>query len=258
MTSPSRSPTAPAWARRYGNSSCPACWRPWMPGSPRPRRGTGPPGLPAGPVRRRDLPPRDCLAGQADAPGPVRRTSHHGRVRLRRQPEAARRADPRPRRPAVAARRRVGHPLLARSGSARAISPRPSATSRSGTAPRPGSSRPAAPSPTWPAGTPTAPGTRRLRELTRPAVLILDDFGMRELTAAQADDLYELITERAGKSLVLTSNRTPAKRTCSREPVAGSAETARVQERWTGLTRPGVSAQAMVAGSLPGSMRSAR
>ena len=50
---------------------------------------------------------------------------------------------------------------------------------------------------------------KRLRELTRPAVLILDDFGIRELTAAQADDLYELITERAGGSLVLTSNRAP-------------------------------------------------
>jgi len=51
---------------------------------------------------------------------------------------------------------------------------------------------------------------RRLAELTRPAVLVLDDFGMRELTAPQADDLYELITERAGKSLILTSNRAPA------------------------------------------------
>jgi len=51
---------------------------------------------------------------------------------------------------------------------------------------------------------------KRLRELTRPAVLILDDFGMRELTAAQADDLYELITERASRSLILTSNRAPA------------------------------------------------
>jgi DNA replication protein DnaC len=51
---------------------------------------------------------------------------------------------------------------------------------------------------------------RRLAELTRPAVLVLDDFGMRELTAAQADDLYELITERAGRSLILTSNRAPA------------------------------------------------
>jgi DNA replication protein DnaC len=50
---------------------------------------------------------------------------------------------------------------------------------------------------------------RRLRELARPPGLILDDFGMRELTARQADDLYELINERAGKSLVLTSNRSP-------------------------------------------------
>jgi DNA replication protein DnaC len=52
---------------------------------------------------------------------------------------------------------------------------------------------------------------RRLREYTRPAVLILDDFAMRELTAAQADDLYELISERAaaGHSLILTSNRSP-------------------------------------------------
>jgi DNA replication protein DnaC len=32
---------------------------------------------------------------------------------------------------------------------------------------------------------------KRLAELTRPAVLVLDDFGMRELTAPQADDLYE-------------------------------------------------------------------
>jgi DNA replication protein DnaC len=51
--------------------------------------------------------------------------------------------------------------------------------------------------------------TRRLRELARPAVLVLDDFAMRELTPAQADDLYELINERAGRSLILTSNRSP-------------------------------------------------
>lgn len=52
---------------------------------------------------------------------------------------------------------------------------------------------------------------KRLAELTRPDLLILDDFAMRELTAAQADDLYELISERsqAGRSLVLTSNRAP-------------------------------------------------
>ena len=55
---------------------------------------------------------------------------------------------------------------------------------------------------TWP---------RRLAELVTPAVLILDDFAMRELTAQQADDLYELISERAqaGRSLITTSNRNP-------------------------------------------------
>jgi DNA replication protein DnaC len=55
---------------------------------------------------------------------------------------------------------------------------------------------------TWP---------RRLAELARPDVLILDDFAMRELTAQQADDLYELISERTqhGRSLITTSNRSP-------------------------------------------------
>jgi DNA replication protein DnaC len=32
---------------------------------------------------------------------------------------------------------------------------------------------------------------------------------MRELTAKQADDLYELATERANRSMILTSNRAP-------------------------------------------------
>jgi DNA replication protein DnaC len=52
---------------------------------------------------------------------------------------------------------------------------------------------------------------QRLAELTRPQVLILDDFAMREYTAQQADDLYELISERtqAGRSLITTSNRNP-------------------------------------------------
>jgi DNA replication protein DnaC len=47
----------------------------------------------------------------------------------------------------------------------------------------------------------------RLRSWTRPAVLILDDFAMREFTPSQADDLYELITERTNKSLIITANR---------------------------------------------------
>lgn len=49
----------------------------------------------------------------------------------------------------------------------------------------------------------------RLRRWARPDVVILDDFAMREFTGPQADDLYELITERAGRSLILTSNRRP-------------------------------------------------
>ena len=52
---------------------------------------------------------------------------------------------------------------------------------------------------------------KRLAELVRPAVLILDDFAMREHTPAQADDLYELVSSRAaaGKSLIITANRAP-------------------------------------------------
>ncbi len=47
----------------------------------------------------------------------------------------------------------------------------------------------------------------RLRRWVRPGLLILDDFAMRECTVAQADDLYELVSERAGRSIVLTANR---------------------------------------------------
>ena len=53
---------------------------------------------------------------------------------------------------------------------------------------------------------------RRLRDYTRPGLLILDDFALRELTAGQADDLYELLSERAASNrpVVITSNRVPA------------------------------------------------
>lgn len=50
----------------------------------------------------------------------------------------------------------------------------------------------------------------RLKKLARPELLVLDDFAMRDFTAAQADDLYELITERQNRgAMVLTSNRSP-------------------------------------------------
>ena len=117
-----------------------------------------------------------------------------------RLPQAARRPDPRPRRPA-----------LARTPASPSFSTGPSASARA-TSPRPWR--------TWPSahgaetrflktsrilahlagGRADRTWDKRLRELTRPPSWILDDFAMRELTAAQADDLYELITERAGRS----------------------------------------------------------
>ena len=53
----------------------------------------------------------------------------------------------------------------------------------------------------------------RLKALAKPAVLVVDDFAMRDFSLAQADDFYELVCERTGKpgrSLLLTSNRSPA------------------------------------------------
>jgi DNA replication protein DnaC len=53
----------------------------------------------------------------------------------------------------------------------------------------------------------------RVRKLAKITLLICDDFAMREFTATQADDLYELLTERVGRpgrSLILTSNRSPS------------------------------------------------
>jgi DNA replication protein DnaC len=47
----------------------------------------------------------------------------------------------------------------------------------------------------------------RLKRWARPTVLICDDFAMRDFTVAQADDLYELVTERATKSTIFTANR---------------------------------------------------
>ena len=49
---------------------------------------------------------------------------------------------------------------------------------------------------------------QRFRRYLSPDLLILDDFGMREYTLLQAEDLYELISRRYRRgSLVLTTNR---------------------------------------------------
>ena len=49
---------------------------------------------------------------------------------------------------------------------------------------------------------------QRLARYTRPALLVLDDFGLKRLRAPGPEDLYEVINERYEKaSIALTSNR---------------------------------------------------
>lgn len=51
---------------------------------------------------------------------------------------------------------------------------------------------------------------KRLQRYLKPALLILDDFAMREFTKIQAEDIYELIDRRYRTgSLVVTANRAP-------------------------------------------------
>jgi DNA replication protein DnaC len=49
---------------------------------------------------------------------------------------------------------------------------------------------------------------KQFKKFLQPDLLICDDFGLKSLTATQAEDLYELIAERHLKgSMVITSNR---------------------------------------------------
>ncbi len=51
---------------------------------------------------------------------------------------------------------------------------------------------------------------QRLRRYLAPALLILDDFAMREYTGPQTEDLYELVSRRYRRgALTLTTNREP-------------------------------------------------
>jgi DNA replication protein DnaC len=50
---------------------------------------------------------------------------------------------------------------------------------------------------------------RRLNALAKPTVLVLDAFAVREFTMAETQDLYELITARPGKPMIVTSGRPP-------------------------------------------------
>ena len=183
---------------------------PRRPPGPGPRRGPRPPGLPPGPVPGRDLPPGNHLAGSG--------VSAHARFETHATLEGFDFAAS-PKLPAAQIRdlaalrwlqsgesvilygpvgvgkshiaQALAHLAIRSGADARFLkTSRTLAHLAGGHADR-----------TW---------DKRLRELIRPAVLVLDDFAMREFTAAQADDLYELITERAGKSMILTCNRAPA------------------------------------------------
>ena len=54
---------------------------------------------------------------------------------------------------------------------------------------------------------------QRVARLAKPGLLIVDDWAMREFTVSQADDVFELLSERLERprrSLILTSNRSPS------------------------------------------------
>ncbi|MFH1950811.1 MAG: IS21-like element helper ATPase IstB [Pseudomonadota bacterium] len=51
---------------------------------------------------------------------------------------------------------------------------------------------------------------KRIKRFLRPDLLIIDDFGLTALTPTQAEDFYEIVTERHLKSsMIITSNRPP-------------------------------------------------
>jgi len=51
---------------------------------------------------------------------------------------------------------------------------------------------------------------KRIKRFLRPDLLILDDFGLTALTPTQAEDFYEIVTERhLNSSMIITSNRPP-------------------------------------------------
>ena len=51
---------------------------------------------------------------------------------------------------------------------------------------------------------------KRVKRFIRPDLLIIDDFGLTALTPIQAEDFYEIVTERhLNSSVIITSNRPP-------------------------------------------------
>ena len=177
-----------------------------------PRRDPRARRVPPGAVRGRARPPRRRQDHPADQGRPL-----PGRGHARRTSTSATTPSCPPPRSATwsgwsSSRPGRGSLPTGRSGSARATWPPRWAT-------RPAAAATTSPSPPAPGCWPQLAGGHadrsfdaRVRKLAKITVLICDDFAMREFTAAQADDLYELLTERVGRpgrSLILTSNRSP-------------------------------------------------
>jgi DNA replication protein DnaC len=74
---------------------------------------------------------------------------------------------------------------------------------------------------------------RRLNVYLRPALLILDDFGLKPLPPPSPEDLYDVINERYERgSILLTSNRAPAEwPDLFRDPLLASAGLDRLTHR---------------------------
>ncbi len=83
----------------------------------------------------------------------------------------------------------------------------------------------------------------RLKKLLLPDLLIIDDFALKALTAHQAEDVYELISERyLKKSIIVTSNRSvEAWVELFPDPVVANAAFDRLSHRSHHLTLEGQS-----------------
>ena len=176
-------------------------------GQARPRR------VPAGALRGRALPARRGRCRAQAAGGAL--SEQRRRSRTSTSPTTRR---SRPRRSATSpgsssSRRARGSCCTGRSESARPTSRLPSATSPAGAGTRCCSPPARSCSQSSPAGTPTAASRPACAGSgSRPSSSSMTG-GMREFTASQADDVFELLSERVERrrrSLLLTSNRSPA------------------------------------------------
>lgn len=98
---------------------------------------------------------------------------------------------------------------------------------------------------------------KRLASYVRPALLVLDDFGLKPVRPPGAEDLYDVINERYERgSIILTSNRAPGEwPELFGDPLLSSAGLDRLGDRAEGLVLTGTSYRTQGrrgAGSTPG------